>query len=204
MNLDYAAGQIAAAFKMAFNRPGWSDALDHSVDGVFRSFYAIIFTAPFAILGFFFLRRAASRTPEFPAAQLLEAPIGFALAFQMTGFLVDWAASLAALVVAARYVGASKSAANLIAGFNWTQVIVAVTQTAPIAALSLPGGRQFASLLFLPATAFVIALYWGILRRGLNTGVVSTILMIVVLTLIGLIASSVIGSIAAAVLHALA
>ena len=64
IRLDYAASQIGAVWKMGWNRPGWEETLDRTVDGVFKSFWAIFLAVPFSFLGFYSARRFAERTPE--------------------------------------------------------------------------------------------------------------------------------------------
>lgn len=195
-NADYAARQLAGVWKMIWNNPGWEGALDRSIDGVFKSFWALFYATPFAILAFLAIRRAAERTTDFPETPFLEASPMFALAVQAVGYLADWFASLAALVFTARAAGAGRRAADIIVGFNWLQVFIAIAQAAPFAALAVLGGGA-ASILFLPATAFVIALYWGFIRRSTGLGAGPTIGLIIMLTLIGLVVSGLVGAIAA-------
>lgn len=190
IDIDYAAGQMACVWKMAWNAPDWEESFDRSVDGVFKSFWAMLFTAPVAFAGFFSLRRAASRTPDFSDLALIEAPFAFSAAAAFVSFLADWTASLVALVLAARATGASRRIADVIIGFNWTQFFTALAQTAPLVVLGLTGEGKIASVLLLPSAAFVIAFYWGFLRRSLKKGVAVTIALLVMLTLLGLVVSS--------------
>lgn len=190
IGLDQAARQIAAAWNLALNRPNWTRDLDRSVDGVFRSFWAFAFAAPLHVIGFYAARRAARALPELAAEPLADAAFAAALPAQMVGFFADWCVSLAALLLIARATGAARRAADIVAGYNWLQVPIAAIQVAPLIAMSLTNQPQLAGLLFVPALAAVVALFWGFLRRTLATDAGSTIGVIILLTLIGLIVQS--------------
>lgn len=199
MTPDYAARQIGGVWKMAWNLPGWEGALDRSVDGVFRSFWAALIAAPFVVLGFVSVRRAAARAPDFPDAPILAAPVFVATAIEVAAFAVDWGASLAALIVAARLLKAERHAADAIIGYNWLQVPTTAAQALPLAASSL--GREIAGLLFLPVLAFVVALYWGMLRRSLRIGPAAAAGLILLLTIVGLVANALVSTAGLALLQ---
>lgn len=194
MNLDYAAGQISGAVMMAFSREGWEQRLDRSVDGVFRSFQAFLFAAPFALVGYFFLRRAAEHTTELQASALLQTPYPYMIAVEMTGFALDWAASLALLVFAARMLGAARRVGDLIIGFNWIQPAIAAAQAAPLALLSVDATGSAAAIAFFPSFAFAVALLWGVIRRSTQAGPGAAAGLILLLALTGLIVGAIVSS----------
>lgn len=201
IDFDYAARQLAGVWAMAWNRPEWRDALDRSVDGVFRSFWAFAFAAPLAFAGYFSLRRAAAVIPDFPETPLLQAPFAFTLAAEMTAYAADWAASLTALIFAARAMKIGRRMADLVVGFNWLQVFVAAAQAVPLIAIGLSGSSDVAGLLFIPATVLVVGLFWGYLRRTFDANVGTTIGLIIMLTLIGLLASAIVSGLATGLLQ---
>ncbi|MGD9659511.1 MAG: hypothetical protein AB7P23_12650 [Amphiplicatus sp.] len=203
IDLDYAARQIAGVWNMAWNREGWAAGLDRSVDGVFHSFWGILFAAPFALLGVVSLRRAASRIAEFPSSALLDAPFAFAVTTEMTAYVVDWAASLAALVLAARAMGASRRVADVIIGFNWLQPMIAIAEAAPLAIISFVSRRELLGVLLLPMFAFVLAVTWGVLRRSLAANVSTTVGLIALVVIVGFFARSIVGVVALSLLHVL-
>lgn len=204
IDLDYAARQLAGVWKMAWNRPNWTTSLDRSVDGVFRSFWALALAAPFAFVEFVSLRRILSRDRENPIPPLIEAPFAYAVVVEAGAYLLGWTAGLIALVMAARSIGASRRAADAIIGFNWIQVLTAAAQAAMLALIGAAGEIEALKAFRLPMAAFVIALIWGVLRRSLGAGVAATIAIFLMIVLVGSIARLLIELAAIAVLQAFA
>lgn len=202
INFDYAASQMAAVWNMAWNRPGWQDALDRSVDGVFRSFWALALAAPFSLLGYFSLRRAALHIPELRETPLLQAPLPFSLTVEIIGYLVNWGAGLAALILFARALGAGARIADVIIGFNWLHVLIAIAQVIPQAVLGFAGRREIAGLLAIPSVVLVVALIWGYIRRSLGASLARSISILLFLILLGVFMSLLIEGIAGLLLQA--
>lgn len=195
INADYALKQLSGVWKMAWNAPGWEASLDRSLDGVFRSFWSIAIAAPIAFVGFFSARRAAERMPNIPTSPILETPFAVSMLIEMAAYFADWMIGLAALIFVARALGVARHAGDLVIGYNWLQVFVAIGQTLPFIALGLTLRGELALTLALPAMALIIALYWGVLRRGSSGTIGVVIAMLALLVLIGFVASSVITSI---------
>jgi len=190
MDFEYAARNIKGVWRLAFGGPDWRDDLDISVDGVFRSFWAIAFAAPFSVLAFLSARRAALASPDFDAAAIANAPLAVILTADIVGIALDWGASIAALVFTARALGAQKQMAQMIVGFNWAQVIATIAVALPVAVLGVTMSMDLFVLLYLPAVGFALALLWGVLRKSLPLNVSMTVALIVMLTLIGVIINS--------------
>lgn len=200
---DYAASQMTAVWRMVWNRPGWQNTLDRSVDGVFNSFWAIVFAAPFSLLGFLSVRRFAAQAASETEAALAATPFVFSLIVHAVAFLIDWGAGLAVLILAVRALAASARAADVIIGFNWIQVFINIAMSLPFATLGLSGERNVATLLFLPATMFVLAVMWGFLRRSLSARPAAAIALMLLLTLVGVLTNVIVGGIAGLFLQAL-
>ena len=191
---DYAARHLGGVWKMAWNAPGWEDSLDRSVDGVFKSFWAAALTAPIAIAGFISGERAASRIPDLAGPGGAETPLGLSIAAEAVAFIAVWSVQLAALVLSARAAGRTRRIADIIIGFNWMQVYVSLAQSAPFIVLGLTLKREFAGFVALPALAFIVALYWGVLRRSLGVGAASTLAVFALLLLLELVTTSLISA----------
>lgn len=189
IGFDYAASQLAGAWRMAWNRDGWRDMLDRSVDGVFRSLWAAVFAAPFSLLGFFLLRRAAERMPDLPEMPLLQATLIFGLSIEIIEYFANWGAALFALILFARALGVGARISEIIIGFNWLHVFTAAIQSAPLIALELTGGREFAGVLAIMSTLLIVALVWGVIRRGVGAPVAQSTGILVFLLLLGLVVS---------------
>lgn len=199
IGMDRAARQIGAAWRMAWNRDGWRDGLDRSVDGVFASFAAILFAAPFYVVSYASIRRAADASDKKISDPVLDAPAAIGVPAQLIGVLADWSASILILIIVARVIRAEKRASELIAGYNWIQVPIAAAQAIPLIVLGFAGAQRYAGAFYLPAVALVVALLWGVLRRALQTDVAATIGVIILLTLVGLIVQTTATSLALAV-----
>lgn len=200
IGFERAARQIGAAWAMAWNRDGWRESLDRSVDGVFASFAAILFAFPFYVISYASIRRAAAKAAEKVTDPILTAPAAIAIPSQVLGVLADWFGSLAVLIAIARFVGADKRAAELIAGYNWIQAPISAAQAAPLLIIGLLGASSATTAFYMPAVALVFALLWGVLRRSLETDAMATIGIIALLTLIGLVLQTAVTSLALSVL----
>jgi hypothetical protein len=168
MNATAALSQLRGVFAMAFNRPGWERALDRSLDGVFGSFWAIAWSAPLLLANFAGMKALFSAAGDGVDDRLLEAPMTFWLGSNFATFLADWAVGLAAILAAARFLGVSKRAGDVVIGYNWLQFLWAAAQAIPIGAGLLAASPSTFSLLMMPAIALSLAVFWGILRRGLG------------------------------------
>lgn len=197
ISLDDAARQMGAAFQMAAGREGWRDKLDCSVDGVFRSFTAIVFAAPAAFAAVLSGRRASKSSPDLPADALAAAPLPLHAAAEFVAFGLDWALGLAVLLIAARTLKADRGAAPLIAGYNWAQPLV-LFAAAPALALVAVTGSSAASVFLIPVLAFNLALYWGIIRRGLGLEPAPTLGLLVFVVFAGFIADEIVSGAAKA------
>ncbi|NWG71563.1 MAG: hypothetical protein HXY23_08160 [Parvularculaceae bacterium] len=195
IDFRYAAGQIDATLRMAQNRPGWTDGLDRSVDGVFRSFAAMALAAPFLAVNAAAGRVAAQETDALTREPIVTAPLAAFLPIQLVAAYADWFATLALLAFIARAVGASRRAAELIAGYNWIQLPLVGLQSIPAAAILMPGESSLAAVLVLPVIAIAMALLWGYLRRALALEPAWTLLLLILLTLVGLVAQNLASSI---------
>jgi len=198
IDFDYAGRQIAGVWKMIWKREGWESEIDRSVDGVFRSFQAMILVFPIVLAGRFSFRRAAERIPEWQASPLADAPYVYAIGAQMLGFYLDWIVSITILLFAARSLGASRRAGDLLIGYNWAHVPISIAQTIPLVLFSLDGGKAYGAVAYLPAIAFIIAVLWGVIRRGMNAKPAAAAGLIAMLTVAGLFLDAIIGMLAEA------
>lgn len=185
ISFDDAARQIAGAWKMAFGAENWKASLDRSLDGVFGSFAAFFFAAPFVVLFTVSAKRAASVMPDFPDKLYQSAPLIPLLAADLATYALDWGASLALLVALARVSGAGERAADLIAGYNWIQPVIAAAQLPPVALMSATASAAAGALLGLPAFALTVFLIWGVIRRGLNAAAAPAAAALVMLVIVG-------------------
>lgn len=198
IDFDYVARQAGGVWKMIWKRDGWEDELDRSVDGVFRSFQAMLIVAPIVLAGRFSFRRAAESIEEWRNSPLADAPYAYSIGVQMFGFYLDWIVSIVILVFAARALNASRRVGDLIIGYNWAHIAIAIAQTVPLALFGLKGGKVWGAAAYLPAVAFIVAILWGVIRRGMGAKPAPAAGVIALLIVAGLILEAIVGSLAEA------
>lgn len=185
ISFDEAARQMAGAWKMARGADDWRSSLDRTVDSVFSSFAAFAFAAPLVALFTLSAKRAAARIPDFSDSLYQTAPLIPLIAADLITFALDWAASLALLIMLARRTGAGKSAADLIVGYNWIQPLIAAAQLPSIAVMASTASTATGGLLGVPGFALTIFLIWGVVRRGLGAQATPTAAIIAMLIIVG-------------------
>ncbi len=194
IDFDYAARNIQGVWRLAVEGPEaqWSgrNGVDRSVEGVFRSFWAVALTAPFSLLAFVSAHRAAMQSETLQPVLLAEAPMALLLIAELAGFLADWALSIGALVVTARALDAQSRTGDVIICFNWAQVMAAIAVSTPIFLFALTANASLFSIFYLPALGFAIMLLWRVLRGCLPLSVGMTIALLAMLALIGVIANA--------------
>lgn len=168
ISLDHAANQMGGAWKMAFGADDWRTSLGRSLDDVFGSAAAFLLSTPLVVVASIAAKRAATRLSDGVDPAYVAAPLAGLIGVDLLTFAIDWAASLALLVLIARATGAGKQAADLIVGFNWIQPIIVAAQLPAIALIAATASRGVGALIGLPAFALALVLIWGIVRRGLH------------------------------------
>ncbi len=205
ISFDYAANQIGGVWRLAFSQfqqDGDKRAdtdLDYSVDGFFKSFWAILFSAPFAILGFIAARRFIEKFDSDALTAIQGAPMATMIGINSLAFLADWALSVAAIIAVAKALNATNAVSNTIVGYNWATMMITAINALVLVLISFIG--KAASALAIPAMAVTLALLWGVFRRLMNTTPGTTIAIIIILTLISFIVSAGFGAAATSLLQ---
>ena len=190
VDFEYASRNINGVLRMAFGKEDWREYVDRSVDGVFKSFWAIPLTAPFSLLAFVSARRAAENSPDIASSVLTTTPLGVLITAEFVGFFLDWALSIGAIIFIARTLNAGSRIADAIIGFNWTQLIAAAIISIPVFVFGLTNDTNVFSLLYLPAVIVAIVLLWRVMRSCLPLSIGMTIALLATLMLIGIIANA--------------
>ena len=194
ISFDYAAHQIGGVWKLAFpqfqQKSGSQadTALDYTIDGFFKSFWAILFAAPFAILSFIAAQRFVEKFDSEALTTVQQTPLPTMLVINSTAFVIDWGISILAIVAVAKALNATSTVANTIIGYNWATMINTGLNALVLVMVSFLG--KAASAIAIPITAIVLALLWGVFRRTMNTTPGTTIAIIMILTLISFIVSA--------------
>lgn len=191
IDFDYAGQHVRGVWRMVTGDENWTEDIDQSVDGVFRSFWAIVFTTPFALLAFHSARRAAEASPQYDESIFSRAPPPVVMAAELVAFCASWLATVIILALAARQFRATRNAGALIVAFNWSQILTFAAAAIPAAVLALTGSSPVFMALALPAVAFSIMVLWGLLRRNLPVTIGVAIAMIALLTAVELLINAV-------------
>ena len=142
ITINYVAQNIRGVWKMAFGGgEEWREDLDFTTDGVFKSLWAIVISAPLALLAFAAGRRAVMDTPQYHETIFANAPFSLLLAAEMGALVLYWSASIAALVMTAKAINASRQIACLIVAFNWSQLLGFIIIALPAALLDRKSTR---------------------------------------------------------------
>ncbi|MEO1252311.1 MAG: hypothetical protein AAFW81_08205, partial [Pseudomonadota bacterium] len=75
IDTQYALDHLRGVWRLALRREDWRRGLDISVDGFFKSLWAIALTLPFAFLAFAAAARAVRSSPEYADSDLVRAPL---------------------------------------------------------------------------------------------------------------------------------
>ena len=186
ISFDYAARHVRGMWRLALGDDDWRDDMDLTTDGVFASFWAIAFSIPFEILGGMAEARIAASTPAYSSSLYASVPIAVMLATQIIASLIAWGVTIAALVLAAQRLGASRETAGLIISYNWSQLLAYFSVMAPAAAITATGSAELSALLFLGVLFFSIYLFWVVIRRNLPVDIGVTVLLIVALSAVSI------------------
>lgn len=189
ITLEYAASQLKGVIDITFQEASVESSLDQSVDGVFNSFWAIALAIGPALLLAAAARQAAIELGPAEQTGLIYAPAGLHLIIQVISTGAIWAASLWALVMAARRLNAGRRAAALITGYNWFNLLSLIIACIPALALLLSGNPSIFAALMLPVAVINVFMLWRILRATLETDIGVTFALFFVLLLIEIIIS---------------
>lgn len=187
MDFDYAAQHLRGVWRLAAGDENWRQDMDLTLDGFFRSLWAMALAIPFALLGFTAAARAIALTPEYPRTMFSKAPLGVLLGIEVLTMIIAWFFSIAILAFSAKRIGASKQAAGLIVTFNWSQLLGGMVAVIPAIALIASGSLELFAILAIPALIFNLFLAWSVIRKNLaiDIGVTIAILAIIIAAEIG-------------------
>jgi len=182
------ARSLEGGFRLAIGKPDWRDYFDLSADGVFRSFYAVLVVYPLFVLVFFASRPALTEMARVANPTFWPAPAGPAFLVFSGAFVLDWAASIAALAGLTRLLRVDDLIAPAVVAFNWTRPVVAAVSV--VAALGYLGrlltAGQFWAIQF-GGLAWAVFVTVRALRRSLEVRFAVAAAITVALTMLTLI-----------------
>ncbi len=192
IDFNYVARHVRGVWRMAFGGGDWRDDIDRSVDGVFASFWAVIIAAPFALVAFSAGKQMAATAPDFTNTVYAKAPLPVLFSAEIIALAAYWGAIIAALVLIARSLNATRQVAGLIVAYNWGQLIIFMISAAPSVILIFTGDLNLFALTALPIGIAGLFINWRILRQNLPLTIGAAIFLIVLLAIIKLFVNSVV------------
>lgn len=172
IDIAYIRRALAAAVEMARFRGDPIDSFDHSYEGFFRSFAAMIVAAPL-----YPLIVAGERSIVMEAARAQGATQSLALhainlpycVIEGFSYVAGWVIFPLVMMFIARLIGASARYVPYIVAYNWgTCLVFALTALMHVLHLAGVMPLEVTSFLYFPVTAFALAYRWRIARLGLQ------------------------------------
>ncbi len=193
---------IAAVLAMAQGKEDWAGKLDLSVDGVFRSFWAMVLSLPLMVLVAETGRRLSLAAGS--EDDRLAYPVWLFTLQETLVRLMVWPAMLAILVTIAARSGAGWRVTPLIIAQNYASLLTYIVMGLALGLIVMADAVAYANIAIIVVAAFSIWLDWGILRRPLQLDVTSAALLLILLWVSGDIIAAVLSSLLGVPLRALA
>ncbi|MGV6802224.1 MAG: hypothetical protein ACWA5L_09915 [bacterium] len=170
---------------MARNAPGWKSQIDNSLDGIYKSLWAIPLTIPFAII----VATVLSITMQVPADQgpMADVPLLLQWLILTINLCLTWCANLFLLSVLAKKLQSEQNLAAIIIGYNWAQFLSELSGAFLLYIITLSHDITLISIGFIVYLGVNTYLSWGILRRGFQRNIYRTLTIFVMLGLISFI-----------------
>lgn len=173
MSIDraYIRRSLVGAFRLGMRDPRGLSAFDLTMDGFFRSFYAVLLAAPiyaFTAFGAMRIIQAMPRTAEMDGKEASSLLI-FVL-FHVANYVGSAVIFLIAMVPITRFMGAGQRFATLVIAYNWGTLLVHALFVPPVLLFALgilPAVDAQALNLIL--TGFVIYFRFALIRAALDT-----------------------------------
>ncbi len=193
---DYATAHLSAIWRLGFSpensKDAWRDMIDRSVDGVFKSFWAMVYAAPFAALSFTSTYKVAPQVSEAFRSPLFEAPFPILFLVLFLTYGLTWIINIAIMAFVASRAGYKREVSDLVICYNWAQVPILAIQAIPITLAALSQATaSFGFLLAVAGLCMVMILYWRIFRRSLGAGIGLTIALLSLLLIVNVIIGNV-------------
>ncbi len=184
IDLDYAARHLRGVSRLIAGDDAWRDDMELSTDGVFKSLWAILFSAPLAVLGVITEHRLSVASPNFEQTLFAKAPLVVIAPVTLLASLIVWLITIAALGFVAQRIGATRNIASLIVSYNWSQLLVFAVSAAPAAVFALTRNSDITIILYLTVFFFSVFIFWVVLRKNLPIDAGATVALIAAFTLI--------------------
>ena len=183
ISFEYAAVQIKAVWTIAFEHKPVT-TLDLTTEGVFNSFWAMVYAIIPALFVYGALRAGALGLTAEEAPPLVQASPFLYFPTQIISSAAVWVASLFALSVASQNMQAGRKVTGVLIAYNWSNLISLLLACVPALILMLTRSFETYILVLLPMAFVNIFILWRLLRATLETDVGVTIALLIALFLV--------------------
>lgn len=173
-------GAINMTLAMARGDEDWAERTDLSVSSVFASFWAIPLAIPAHLVAVEGARRLAIAN-NFPIPEVGPGVYGIT---QTISMVMAWIVEVGVLASVASRRGAGWKVTPLIIGFNWAVFLTQVAQGLTLGFFLMIGQAGVAQVAPLFVAIWAVWLYWGVIRRPLETTGLGTAGVIVLLLIV--------------------
>lgn len=174
---------LAASVMLARGDAGGHRLFDHSIEGFWRSFSAILLIAPAYLLTI----RSERILTASVGGEVPEPDAGFYL-LRFVILIVEWFAYPVAMIGLAKLLSLGHRYVPYIIAYNWTSVVIAAVFLVPGLLLTsglIPPG--LAQLFFLAASIWTFYFRYSVARSALETGAATAIGLVIFDFLLGLL-----------------
>ncbi|MCP8940978.1 hypothetical protein NK718_20835 [Alsobacter sp. SYSU M60028] len=164
LTADEVGRSLAGSLKLMNRDPAGLKAFDVSVEAFWRSFAAILLTAPAFVVS---LARDRAELGLPPQDGLFADP--WVVALQAGALGLAWVAFPVAMILVARRLGLGRRYAGFVIAYNWSAVLAALIFAVPDALLLVGAATPGLAALFALAFGIIIAHYrWFLARAALG------------------------------------
>ncbi|MEM8934882.1 MAG: hypothetical protein AAGC77_00570 [Pseudomonadota bacterium] len=184
IDFDYAVRHLAGVWAMVRGLDNWRDDIDRSMDGVFKSFWALPMALGPALFILAATARGAAGNPEFSQSVVAHAPPALLLIAGAVALVAYWLASIALIVAFLQRLQATRQVSDTIIAFNWVQLLTLCVEAIPAGLFAITRGPEVFVTLSLVAAIFTLYATWRVLRLAAGVNVSAAIGIIVTLIIV--------------------
>ena len=173
-------GAISMAFAMARGDEDWAERTELSADSVFASFWALPLAIPAHLIAVEGERRLAIET-DYPVPDVSQVVYATTQTISMA---MAWIAGVGVLASIAARRGAGWKVTPLIMGFNWALFLHQLAQGLTLGLFMMAGQTAAALVAPLMVLVWAVWLYWGVIKRSLETHALATTGVIILLLIV--------------------
>ncbi len=191
ISLAYINQQLGAVIRIVRNRE-WQNVLDMTADGVFRSFWALPLSIPFAIASHLMTMPVLKNSPNYELLEIPTMPVWYTAGLRVVEFLVAWALALFLIAGLSQQLQAGRKVTPLIVSYNWSVLLLQILIFIGVLFIVPTGAYDILLLHYLVMTMVWFYVRWCLIRQTLESPLAATIGIMVMVFLATYLTSTVI------------